>query len=93
MRATERSRHRHLVTGHSDVRPADAAVAQQRRSHEPHRVAGNGEAQSLRRQNDGGVDANDLSGRRDERPAGVAGIQRRVGLDDVVDQAPIASAK
>jgi hypothetical protein len=64
----------------------DAAVADETRGHEPRRVAGNGKAESLRRQNRCRVDADHLCARRDERPAGVARVESRVGLNDVVHQ-------
>src|SRR5271156_2991397 len=47
-----------------------------------------GEADSLRGQYDRGVDADYLAARVDQRSAGVTGIERGVGLNDVVDQAP-----
>src|SRR5260370_31012496 len=46
-----------------------------------------GEADSLRGQDDRGVDADNLAARVDQRSARVAGIECGVGLDDVVDQA------
>ena len=84
--ARQRARDRRLLAGHADVAAADAAVAHQARRDEPDGIAGNREADALRRQDHRGVDADDLAGRRDERPAGVAGVERRVGLDDVVHQ-------
>ena len=45
------------------------------------------EAESLTGQN-GGVDADYVAVRVDERAAGVSGIERGVGLDDVVHQSP-----
>ena len=52
-----------------------------------------GEADALRRADDRGVDADHLAARVDQRPARVAGIERRVGLDDVVHQAPRVRAQ
>ena len=43
-------------------------------------------AKSLRRQNHRRVHADDFAARIDQRPAGIARVQRRVGLDDVVHQ-------
>ena len=51
------------------------------------RVDRNREAQPLAAGDDRGVDADDSAGARDERSAGIAGIERRVGLDDMLDQA------
>src|SRR5205085_4103098 len=57
----------------------------------PGLVDGNGEADVLGPVGgDGGVDADDLTGRVDQRPAGVAGVDGGVGLDhagEVVDRA------
>ena len=43
-------------------------------------------AEALRRHDHRRVDADDVAARRDERPARVAGIERGIGLDDVVHQ-------
>ena len=48
-------------------------------------VGGDGEADALRAHDDGGVDADDLAGGRDQRAAGIAGVERRVGLHHVLD--------
>ena len=45
-----------------------------------------GEAQSLRRQNHHRVHADDFAARIDQRPAGIARIQRRVRLDEIVHE-------
>ena len=47
-------------------------------------VDGNGEADALAARIDGGVDADHLAAEVEERPAAVAGIDRGVGLDEVV---------
>ena len=87
MRARERARDRHVLSGDADVAAADAAVANEARCDEARRVARNREAQSLRRKDGRRVDADHLAARRHERSARVARIQRGVGLDDVVHQA------
>src|SRR5438034_628875 len=43
-------------------------------------------ADTLRRQDHGGVHADDIAARVDERAAGVARVERGVGLDDAVDE-------
>ena len=86
VRARHRARNRHGLPADADVAAADPAVANQPRRDEPRRVARDREAQALRRQNHRGVDADHFAARRDERTAGVAGVERRVGLDDVVHQ-------
>ena len=50
------------------------------------RVDADREADPLRGRNHRGVHADDFAATRDERPAGVTGVQRRVGLNDVVDE-------
>ena len=86
VRARDRARNRHVLPGDADVAAADAAVANQPRRDEPRGVARDREAQALRRQNHRRVDADHLAARRHQRTAGVAGVERRVGLDDVVHQ-------
>ena len=49
-------------------------------------LRGDGEAEALGREDDGGVDADDFAAGVDERAAGVAGVEGGVGLDDVVDE-------
>ena len=49
-------------------------------------VRGDRKADALRALNDRGIYADHLAARGDERPAGIARIERRVGLDHVVDQ-------
>lgn len=43
-------------------------------------------AMPLRAVDHGGVDADDFAGRRHQRSAGIAGVERGIGLNDVVDQ-------
>src|SRR5439155_13499681 len=75
------------------VLPADADVAATDPSilDQPARdilggVDGDGETNALRGQNHHRIHADDFAARVDERPAGVARIQCRVRLDDVVHQ-------
>src|SRR5206468_5926832 len=77
---------RYVLPGHADVSAADGAVLDQAAGDELHRVDGDGEADSLRRQDDRRVDADDLSRRVDQRPARIPGVERGIRLDDVVDQ-------
>ena len=80
------ARQRDLRGRDADVCAADTAMAHQFAQHEACCVGGNGKADALGADNDGGVDADHLAARRHQRAAGIAGIERRVGLDDVVDQ-------
>jgi hypothetical protein len=61
--------------------------------HELRRIARNGKTDALRAHDDGGVDADDFATRRNERAARIAGIERGIGLDHVLDQAPGARAQ
>jgi len=69
-----------------NVRAAHASVADELGDNEHGRVARNCKADALSPAYRRGVDANHLSCCRDERPTGVAGVERSVGLDDVVDE-------
>ena len=88
MRPRQRTRNRHGLSRHADVAAANSAVANQPRRDESRRVARDREAEALCRHDDRGVDADDVAARVDQRPAGVAGVERGVGLNDVVDQPP-----
>ena len=82
---------RHALAAEADVAAADAAVFDEPRGDPARGVARDGEADALRGADDGGVHADDLAAGVDERAAGVAGIERGVGLEDVVDE-PAGSA-
>ena len=49
-------------------------------------IDAHGEAKPLGGQNDRRIDADNLASKNDQRPAGVARIQRSIRLDDVIDQ-------
>ena len=85
----------HHLPGNGDVVPADAdvaaphaAFAHQVHAHVLGRVDGGGEADALRRHDGRRVDAHHLAVGGDQRPAGVAGVERGVGLDHVVHLPP-----
>jgi hypothetical protein len=65
---------RHVLAAYADEAARDLAVLDKPACDILGRVDGDGETDALRRQNDGGVDANDFAARVDQRPAGVAGI-------------------
>src|SRR5258708_4583536 len=71
---------------HADVASPDFSGANQAAGDVFRRVDRDGEAQALRGQNRRGVDAHDLAPGIDQRAAGVAGVERGVCLDDVVDK-------
>jgi hypothetical protein len=70
---------------HADVRAHDFAVADETRRHVLRGVDSDRKADSLRRQNYRGVDANHLASRVHQRSPGIAGIERGVGLNYIVD--------
>ena len=82
--ATQRRRNGVRGSGDAHVGPADPAGGNQLGDNQAGGVVDrNGEAKPDA--GDGGVDADHLPRAVDERPAGVAGVERGVGLDDVVD--------
>ena len=70
----------------ADVAAPHPAVPDDLAQHEIAGVGRHREADALRARDDGGVDADHLAGRGDQRAARIAGIERRVGLDHVLDQ-------
>jgi hypothetical protein len=82
------ARNWHRLSRDADVAATNPAVPNQFRGDEPDRIARDREAQPLGGYDRRRVDADDIAARGHERPAGVAGIEGRVGLDHVVDQAP-----
>jgi len=74
------------VGGDADEGAPHAAEADDLRDDEIGGVGGDREGNALRAVDHGGVDADDLAGRRHQRPAGIAGVERGIGLDDVIDQ-------
>ena len=86
MHANETARDRRVLSGDAQMTAADAAIAQQRRHDVARRVDRHRERDALAAENHRGVDADDLRAARDERPARVAGIERGIGLDQVLHQ-------
>src|SRR5262249_14790389 len=87
------AKERNVLSRHADVAATNLAVADKARSDELRRVDGDGKAQPLGGQNHRGVDADHFAVRSHQRPARVAWIQCRVGLDHVVDQSPRTRAQ
>ena len=81
------------MTSDSDVASHDLPVSDEPSGHELGSVNADREADALCRENYGGVDSDDLPTRGDERTARVAGVQRGIGLDDVIDEAARARPK
>ena len=84
--AGDAAQQRHVLAGDAQIAAPHPAVAEQRRQHRRDRVDRHREAQSLAAGDDGGVHADDLARAGDQRSARVAGIQRRVGLNHLIDQ-------
>ena len=78
----------HILAGDSEIATADTSVAQKRRQDRDHSADGYCEAEALPAGDDRGIDADDAAVARHEWSARVAGIERRVGLNDLIDQAP-----
>ena len=83
-------RQRRRAAGDPEVGAADAAVGDQR-GDDPLRGRGHRDREAEPDPGDGGVDADQPSAAVGERAAGVAGVERGVGLDHVVDH-PHAAA-
>src|SRR5438445_4014143 len=76
-----------LLDRHTEVPADDLAPLEQLFHHRPDHVARHGEADphvAAALAEDGRIDANELAPRVDQRAAGVARIDRRVGLDEVL---------
>jgi len=74
--------------GHADVRTPHATMREELHDDPLGGVDGGRERDRLRTGNDRGIHTDHLTRRVDQRAARVAGIQRGVGLDDIVDHAP-----
>ena len=84
--AHDAGQQRHGLAGDPDVAAAHAAIADQPRRDELGGVDGDREADALGGLDDGGVDADHLAARVDQRATGVARVERGVGLNHVFDQ-------
>src|SRR5262249_1724754 len=77
---------RHVLARHTKITAPNPAVFDESTRNELRSVDRNREADALRRQNDCSVHTNDLAIRGDQRTAGISGIQRGIGLNNVVDE-------
>ncbi len=87
MRPHREAQQRHVLARHSQVGATDLPVGHQLCGHEFGRVDPHRETDALRREDDRGVHSDDLAPAVRERATRVARVERRVGLDHVVDQA------
>jgi hypothetical protein len=80
---------------HEEARPRapHLAVGDEVAHHAPHAVDGDGEADPLRLAVDGGGDADQLALDVEERAAGVARVDRGVGLDEVGESALLVAER
>ncbi len=96
-RARDASGQRHVLPRQPQHAPPHATLAQQRRDDVPCGVDRDREADALHAENGRGVDPDDRSPAADERSTRVAGVERRIGLNQRLDQpagrAPQRSAK
>src|SRR5207244_9810705 len=77
-----------ILSANADVSTSDAAFPYQRNRDALGRVGRDCEADTLRRQDDRGVYADHAPGGVHQRSARTARIERRIGLDDVVEKPP-----
>jgi hypothetical protein len=82
----ETGRERGRCTGDTEIRPAHATFGEEGGDDASGGVVDR-DREADSDTGDRGVDAHDLAGRDGERTAGVAGVEGRVGLDDIVDDA------
>src|SRR4051812_31421261 len=79
-------RQQRVLPGYADVPASDPTMPQQLAYDQVSRVDCCGEADALRRHDDRGIDADHFAARVHEWSAGIARIERGIGLDHVVDQ-------
>ena len=83
----EPARQRYVLTGNADKAARNASVANQFSGDKFRRVDSRGKTNSLRRPDNRSIDANHLSVGSHQGTAGVAGIERRISLNYIIDQA------
>src|SRR5688572_12772374 len=77
---------RRALSGNADVTPADAAVAHESNGDELGCIDADRETDPLRRQDHGGVHADDVAARVHKWTTGVTRVERGIRLNDVVDE-------
>ena len=87
--AVDRSR----LSDDAEIRATNVAVREQLTHHALRGVDRDGEADALGHRNDGRIDPDDSRPRVHQGPARIAGIQRDVRLDDVLDQPSSGSSQ
>ena len=84
---------RHRLASHANEAATDATLLNQPSGDILDGVYANRKTDALRGQDNGRVDADDLTARIDQRPPGITRVQRGVGLDHVVHEATGLSSK
>ena len=82
-----------MLRGDADIGATHTAVPHQFAKHKACGIGGDRKADALRAHDHRGVYADDFAVRRHQRAAGIAGVERRIGLDHVVDQPAGARAQ
>jgi hypothetical protein len=80
---------RHVLTGYTDVSTTNSSILDQLPGNEFCRVDRSSETDTLGRQNNSSVYADDFTARGHQRTSGVARIQGGVGLNHIVDKPAI----
>src|SRR6516165_4498425 len=86
MKAYDATGQRHILAGDPDIAAPHPALADEPRGDELDGGRRDREADALRHADDRRVDADHLARRGDQRPAGIAGVECRVGLNDAVGE-------
>src|ERR1041385_4953078 len=77
---------RHILSAYTDMTPAHFAFLDQPAGDVFGGVYADGKTEALRWEDHRRVHADNLTARIDQRPSGVSGVQRGVGLDNIVHQ-------
>ena len=88
MKTRDGAMQRRRLRLHPDVAAPHFAIFHELRRYEFCRVDGDGKAQPLRRHDGRRVHAHNFAARIHQRPARIAGIQRGIRLDHVINQSP-----
>ncbi len=80
------TRELNILRAHAEIGAAHATVADERDGDTLGGIRGDREADPLRGENDRGVDADDRAVRVHQRATGVARVERRIGLNHVIQK-------
>jgi hypothetical protein len=85
LRTHDETRDRDVLSTDAKIGPANASVHDEVAGDEFCGIDRDRKAESLCRKNDSGVNADHLAVGVDQRSAGISRIERRIGLNDVID--------